>query len=95
MAIGMSPTLPGMHCTVRLLAWIDQFLNLKLDLCKTNRIQKFRCYEAKIEESEKAGSRWESNPGHLACAASALPLSYDNQTTTSPHNPLYVLHRWD
>ena len=57
--------------------------------------QKFRCYEAIIEESEKAGSRWESNPGHLACAASALPLSYDNRTTTSPHNPLYVLHRWN
>ena len=47
--------------------------------------QKFRCYEAKIEESEKAGSRLELNPGHLACAASALPLSYDNRTTTSPH----------
>ena len=46
--------------------------------------QKFRCYEAKIEESEKAGSRRESNPGHLACAASALPLRYDNRTTTSP-----------
>ena len=42
--------------------------------------QKFRCYEAKIEESEKAGSRRESNPGHLACAASALPLSYDNHS---------------
>ena len=40
--------------------------------------EKFRCYEAQIEESEKAGSRRESNPGHLACAASALPLSYDN-----------------
>ena len=36
-----------------------------------------------MEESEKAVSRRESNPGHLACAASALPLSYDNQTTTS------------
>ena len=23
-----------------------------------------------------------------------LPLSYDNQTTTSPHTPLYVLLRW-
>ena len=55
---------------------------------------KFGCYEAKIEESEKVSSRRESNPGHLACAASVLPLSYDNQTTTSPHNPLYVLHRW-
>ena len=44
----------------------------------------------KIEESEKAGSRWDSNPGHLTCAASALPLSYNNWTTTSPHSPLYV-----
>ena len=39
---------------------------------------KFRCYEAKIEESEKAGSHLESNPGHLACAASALPPELDN-----------------
>ena len=37
-------------------------------------------YKAKIEESEKEGSRRESNPGHLACVARALPLSYDNQT---------------
>ena len=36
-----------------------------------------------MEESEKAGSRRKSNPGHLACAASALPLSYDNRKTTS------------
>ena len=28
-------------------------------------INEFRCYEAKIEESEKGGSRQESNPGHL------------------------------
>ena len=28
-------------------------------------INEFRCYEVKIEESEKAGSRRESNPGHL------------------------------
>ena len=27
--------------------------------------------------------------GHLACAAPALPLSYDNQTTTGLHN-LYM-----
>ena len=56
-------------------------------------MQLFRWYEVKIEESEKAGSRQESNPGCLACAASALSLSYNNQTTTNPHNPLYVLHR--
>ena len=46
--------------------------------------------EVKLEESEKASSHQESNPGHLACAASALPLSYDNRTTTSPQNPLHV-----
>ena len=42
-----------------------------------------------IEGGEKDGSHQESNPGHLTCAASVLPLSYDNQTTISPHNPLY------
>ena len=26
----------------------------------------------------------------LACAASVLPLSYNNRTTTNLHNPLYV-----
>ena len=35
--------------------------------------------EAKMEESEMPGSRWESNPGHLACD---LQLSYDNRTTS-------------
>ena len=30
----------------------------------------------------------------LAQAASALPLSHNSRTTTSPHNPLYVLHKW-
>ena len=34
--------------------------------CLTLEINEFRCYEAKIEESEKAGSCRESNPGHLA-----------------------------
>ena len=38
----------------------------------------------KIEESEKAGSRQESNPGYLACAASALSLSCDSWTTGQP-----------
>ena len=33
--------------------------------CLMLEINEFRCYEAKIEESEKAGSRQESNPGHL------------------------------
>ena len=29
------------------------------------RLNEFRCYEAKIEESEKAASRWALSPGHL------------------------------
>ena len=73
--------------------WLSLYLSYLLTIY-THK-EEFRCYEAKIEESEKAGSHRESNPGHLDCAASALPLSYDNQTTTGPHNPLYVLHRWD
>ena len=47
---------------------------------------------AEIEESEKASSHQKSNPRHLACAASALTLSYNNRTTTSPYNPMYVLY---
>ena len=41
-----------------------------LNVCKNLQVkEKFKCYEAQIEESEKASSRRESNPGHLACAA--------------------------
>ena len=51
-----------------------------------------KCCEVKIEESEKAGSHWESNSGHLLLEppCSALPLSYNSRTTNKPHNPLYV-----
>ena len=53
----------------------------------------FRCYEPKIEESEKGRQPPGVEPRiPLAWAASALPLSHDSQTTTNPHNPLYVLH---
>ena len=45
--------------------------------------KKFRFFEVKIE---KASSCRESNPEHLACSTSTLPLSYNNRTTTSPHN---------
>ena len=46
---------------------------------------------------EESGKDWQP-PGveprtPLAWAISALPLSHDSQTTTNPHNPLYVLHR--
>ena len=35
-----------------------------------------RCYEVEIEESEKAGSRWESNQGHLACTIGLFTFLY-------------------
>ena len=46
------------------------------------------------KESEKAGSRRESDPGHLGCAAICIPLSYNSQTT-APAPTILVLHRWD
>ena len=52
--------------------------------------EKLDVFEAKIEESKKAGSRQESNPGHLAYVASALPLSYNSRTTTNPPTILYI-----
>ena len=69
--------------------WPGYEASLKLEL------KEVRCYEEKIGESEKG---WQP-PGveprtPLAWAASALPLSHDSQTTTNPHNPLYILHRW-
>ena len=62
--------------------------------CLTLEINGFRRYEAKIEESEKAGSHWESNQDTSHLNRQFLPLSHDSWTTTNPHNPLYVLHRW-
>ena len=49
-------------------------------------INEFRCYEAKIKESEKAGSHQESNPGDLAWATSTTePQQSDNhQPPTTP-----------
>ena len=49
----------------------------------------------KIEERKKAGNHWELNSGHLDCAASAQPLSYENRTTTSTYNPQYILYSWN
>ena len=56
-------------------------------------IKEFRCCEVKIEESEKAGSHWESNPGStpLTWATSALPLSHDTRTTTNSIYPAQVV----
>ena len=47
-------------------------------------VNEFRCYEAKIEECEKAGSRRESNPGHL-CQCSA------NWATTAGQPPALTI----
>ena len=77
----------------------EQFASMLRTLASRWNEEKFRCYETKIEESEKANSHPGIKPRTpLACAASALPLSYNNWTTTSPHNPLYgmpQLHTWE
>ena len=49
-------------------------------------IKRFQIFEAEIEESEKAGNKTQ---GHLVCAASTLPLSYDNWTTTIIYTYMY------
>ena len=41
-------------------------MNKTLEKAYIEPVKEFRCYEGKIEKSEKAGSRQESNPGHLA-----------------------------
>ena len=59
------------------------------------QINEFRCYEAKIEESEKAGSRRESNPGHLWLEPPVL--CHWATTAGQPPTPtilLCILHRW-
>ena len=63
-------------------------------LIARHSIKIIRCFEVK---SEKADSHWESNSRHLACAASALPLSYDitRQSLALTVLCIYVLHRWD
>ena len=59
--------------------------------CLKLEISEFRCYEVKIEESEKGRQTLGVEPRTpLAWAASTLPLSHDRQTTTNPRNPLYV-----
>ena len=64
-----------------------------------SNLKEYRCYEVKIEESEKVDSCQESSPGHLdlAWAASAVSLSHEWQldnpqlasfslSSTSPYN---------
>jgi len=47
------------------MGYIDPLIRqLSTPLKQVHTMNEFRCYEAKIEESEKASSYWESNPGH-------------------------------
>ena len=46
----------------------------------------------KVKRSGKAGSRRESNPGHLACAASALPVLCHWSTTTGQPPALIIFY---
>ena len=45
-------------------------------LKKTSNHRRMFLRERENRKNEKAGSSWKSNPGHLACVTSALPLSY-------------------
>ena len=73
---------------------VDTNFNLLRASCLKLEINEFKCYEAKIEESEKGRQLLGVEPRTpLALAASALPLSHDSRTTTNPHNPLCILHR--
>ena len=54
-------TLPFLKCPVPNVTTMPAILTI--DTFFTNLL--IGCYEAKVEESEKAGSHWESNPGHL------------------------------
>ena len=53
---------PVMHLFNSVLSNVLELLRAS---CLTLDIKEFKCNEAKIEEGEKAGSRQESNPGHL------------------------------
>ena len=53
-------------------ATATELLQMKLQLLIAKMIKEFRCYEAKIEESEKTGSCRESNPEHLWLEPSVL-----------------------
>ena len=44
---------------------VTAILRMFRESCFTLEMNEFRCYEAKIEESEKAGSHQELNTGHL------------------------------
>ena len=50
----------------------------------------FRCYEAKLEKSEKAGSHRQSNPGHLWLEPPALHLCF--HLVTSKFNYSLPMH---
>ena len=57
--------------------------------CQENSSSMLACYKAKLEKSEKGQQLQGIEPRTLlAWAASALPLTYDSQTSNNRHNPL-------
>ena len=55
--------------------WMSSGANVPTSTVFFFVIKRLRCYKTKIQESEKAGSCWESNPGHQSWATST-PLSF-------------------
>ena len=76
--------------------WFELTVLTSLPICRVISVKiisvlinEFRCYEAKIEESEKAGSRRESNPGHLLLD---LPVLCHWATTAGQPPTLTILY---
>ena len=62
---------------------------------QTHLVREFRCFWGEKYRKVKWLAVAVNGTQDTGCATSALPLSCDNLTTSSPHNPLHVLHRWD
>ena len=62
----MRPTAIALNYSVKNI-WNDvqQKIIMLQSSCLMLEIKEVQCYEAKIEESQKAGSHREPNPGHL------------------------------
>ena len=64
-AIEDDPFMEAMTGLKKMLSFLKNHTSHSSRLSCFSILNEIRCYETKIEESEKAGSHQESNPGHL------------------------------